>query len=201
MKLFELTPAIRFDETKFSPVMLLREEGFRMAMICLKAGQEVPEHGSSGHITAQVLYGRVTFYEENESVELTPGNVLRADGAKKHRVVAHEDSVVLAIVNEGVSEIEEDDDTPAVDLREIPRPERHRLVFEKIDALAVQQMVDIVNDHDPIHLLMQIDGLCDGEVRWGYLVRGPHEYRIRIQRIAPAPEGRQRDAASVGSCH
>ena len=71
-----------------------------------------------------------------------------------------------------------------LDLRGIPRTQRHPLVFAKLDALAVGQSFLIINDHDPVPLSRQIEDLRPGQATWQYEERGPL-FRIRIRRVAP----------------
>lgn len=79
-----------------------------------------------------------------------------------------------------------------LDLRLMPRPERHPLVFAAFDRLAVGESFVLVNDHDPQPLRMQIERMREGEMSWDYIERGAGRFRIRITRAAPAAGGQAR---------
>ncbi len=78
-----------------------------------------------------------------------------------------------------------------LDLRPLPPPQRHGLVFGTFNALKLNESFILINDHDPNPLRMQMDFLHHGEVGWEYLERGPVDYRIKVTRIAEAkkPKG------------
>jgi uncharacterized protein (DUF2249 family) len=90
----------------------------------------------------------------------------------------------------------------AVNMREIDlcllqRAERHPLVFDAFDALAVGDSFVIFNDHDPHPLRMQIEQLREGEMRWEYVERGPVTFRVRVTRVAPPAD--RRGAVGAGT--
>jgi uncharacterized protein (DUF2249 family) len=84
-----------------------------------------------------------------------------------------------------------------IDLRLLRRAERHPLVFDAFDGLAVGESFVILNDHDPHPLRMQMDQLREGEMSWEYVERGPVTFRVRVTRVAP-PAGR-RGAVNAGT--
>jgi uncharacterized protein (DUF2249 family) len=84
-----------------------------------------------------------------------------------------------------------------IDLCLMQRAERHPLVFDAFDGLAVGESLVIFNDHDPQPLRMQIEQLREGEMSWEYIERGPVTFRVRVTRIAP-PAGRH-GAVSAGT--
>jgi uncharacterized protein (DUF2249 family)/hemerythrin-like domain-containing protein len=71
-----------------------------------------------------------------------------------------------------------------LDLRTIPPPMRHALVFQCFDALATGASLVLVNDHDPMPLLQQFRFVRPGESEHEYLEQGPSAWRVRIARIA-----------------
>jgi len=75
------------------------------------------------------------------------------------------------------------DKSEELDLREVPRPLRHPMIFAKFDALAVGDSVRLLNDHDPIPLNRQFESIRPGQASWEYIERGPALFRIRIRRI------------------
>ncbi len=78
----------------------------------------------------------------------------------------------------------------SLDLREIPRPQRHPLIFQNFDTLAVGISLRLINDHDPVPLSRQIEMMRHGQASWEYIERGPEIFHVRIRRIAP-PEASQ----------
>ena len=67
-----------------------------------------------------------------------------------------------------------------LDVREIPKPQRHPKIFAIFDGLAVGEALILVNDHDPKHLHDEFEADRTGGYSWDYLVREKRDYRIRI---------------------
>jgi uncharacterized protein (DUF2249 family) len=63
-------------------------------------------------------------------------------------------------------------------------------VFAAFDALQPEESFEIVNDHDPSPLRMQMEFMRAGQLIWEYVERGPEAFRVRITRIKP-PAGRK----------
>jgi uncharacterized protein (DUF2249 family) len=74
---------------------------------------------------------------------------------------------------------------------EIPK-RRHEIIFETFGELPNGEAYVLVNDHDPKPLYYQLQAEHTGEFSWDYLEQGPEVWRVRIGRIAEAP-----DAASA----
>lgn len=195
-----LNELIQFDETKFKPNVLINDPGYRMVLLTMRAGQSVPEHATAGRVTVYVIRGRVNFYEGQTVCDLQQGEVLNVAPAAKHRVEAVEDSALLVLATAtslSVADSNENIDVSSLkhsrqandeelDLREVPRPQRHPMIFAKFDALAAGESLRLLNDHDPIPLNRQFDSIRPGEAIWEYIERGPSLFRIRIRRIAHA---------------
>jgi uncharacterized protein (DUF2249 family) len=73
---------------------------------------------------------------------------------------------------------------PPIDVRPIPRPLRHALVFSMFDQLAPRTALELVSDHDPRPLRYLFDVKRDGEFDWAYLENGPQVWRVRIGKRA-----------------
>lgn len=67
-----------------------------------------------------------------------------------------------------------------VDVRQIPPPQRHPLIFQTFESLAPGQSFILVNDHDPKPLYYQFAFEREGEFTWEYLEQGPQVWRVRI---------------------
>ena len=75
-----------------------------------------------------------------------------------------------------------------LDVRPIPKPQRHPQIFGVLDTLAVGESLVIKNDHNPIPLRNQVEGLYGGEFEWKYLEEGPEIFRLCFTR-KEAPKG------------
>lgn len=76
-----------------------------------------------------------------------------------------------------------------LDVREIAKPLRHPLIFERFDALAVGDSFVLVNSHDPKHLREEFEHDHPGAYDWDYLEKAesePKMWRIRITRRTAA---------------
>ena len=82
---------------------------------------------------------------------------------------------------------------PPLDVRTVPPPQRHPLIFGTFDALPVGGAFDIVNDHDPVPLHQQFQRVRPGQFDWRYLEAGPARWQVRIGRtaagVAPVADG------------
>jgi len=69
-----------------------------------------------------------------------------------------------------------------LDVRELPPPKRHSIIFETFDSLAEGESFILVNDHDPKPLYYQFMHEREGLVAWEYIESGPDVWRVRITR-------------------
>jgi uncharacterized protein (DUF2249 family)/mannose-6-phosphate isomerase-like protein (cupin superfamily) len=183
MQKYNLADLIEYDNSKINPKILINEPGYRLVLMSMRAGQSTPEHTMPGRmVTAYALRGYITFYSESTPCELHAGEVVSIEASAPHRVEAHEDSALLVLATGNADA--QVDDSEELDLREIPRPQRHPLIFAKFDALTVGGSLRLLNDHDPVPLNRQFDNIRPGQALWEYIVRGPSLFRIRIRRIA-----------------
>ena len=179
-----LNELIEFDSRRFNPKVLVNDRDYRMVLLSMKAGQSVPEHMTSGKVTVYVVRGHITFYEQDIPCEMRAGEVIGIAAGTKHHVDAHEDSALLVLATGDVTgERAALDDE--IDIRAVPRPQRHPLIFAKFDSLAVGSSFRLLNDHDPVPLSQQFESLRHGQAAWEYLERGPNIFRIRITKISP----------------
>ena len=88
-----------------------------------------------------------------------------------------------------------------IDVRSVPPPQRHPLIFGTFDALTPGQAFEIVNDHDPMPLYFQFEKTRLGQFEWRYLESGPALWRVRIGRVAAGqPAGDSSGCCGVCSC-
>ena len=74
-------------------------------------------------------------------------------------------------------------DPVSLDVRPLPRPQRHVLILRQFDALGPGEAFELVNDHDPLGLLHQFHQLLPGLFTWDYLETGPEAWRVLIGRV------------------
>ena len=99
MQTFDLRSLARFSDERFQSIPVFREESQRGILLCLKAGQSVPEHGADGTVIVQVIEGSIVFYADATPADLTVGGLLRIQAGKKHRLDAKTDAIVFVIIS------------------------------------------------------------------------------------------------------
>lgn len=88
-----------------------------------------------------------------------------------------------------------------IDVRLVPPPARHPLIFGTFDQLAPGEAFEIVNDHDPVPLHRQFERTRLGQFDWQYLEAGPAQWQVRISRIAAGePSGETTGCGGGGGC-
>lgn len=173
----------------------------RIVLVSLRAGQSLPEHAANGLVTVYSVGGRVLFYEGTECCDMVPGTLIRLAPGRPHRLEAKEDSrLLVTMIKQG--------DTSAwnalapsgrmLDLRQTPRERRHSTVFYAFDNLGIGEFFLLVNDHDPQPLHAQMEQRRPGELAWEYQVQGPHEFRIKVSRMAPSSMPQQETVLASG---
>jgi uncharacterized protein (DUF2249 family)/quercetin dioxygenase-like cupin family protein len=90
-----------------------------------------------------------------------------------------------------------------VDVRPLPKAEKHPVVFGAFDEIPVGGSILLVNDHDPRHLRDEFEAKHPRGFDWQYVDRRKREWRIRITKLAATPLPRiladtARLAADVG---
>ncbi|HEX6546022.1 MAG TPA: DUF2249 domain-containing protein [Bryobacteraceae bacterium] len=181
METIDVRDQINFDDAKPVIRTLLPGPGPRVVLLCLRGGQEIPVHTAANAITVQALSGHATFYDGPDPVEMKSGMLLRLEAGRPHAVTAREDSALVVTILAPPANLPAD--KGVLDLREIPRPQRHALVFDCLTRLPVGETFTLVNDHDPLPLRNQMEMRFPGESAWEYEERGPETFRIRITRI------------------
>ncbi len=69
---------------------------------------------------------------------------------------------------------------PSLDLRVLPGPVRHQLVFKAWEFLPTGESFTIRNDHDPVPLRRQLERIAGGRLKWEYLEKAPDSFQVRI---------------------
>lgn len=71
-----------------------------------------------------------------------------------------------------------------IDVRPIAPRERHPLLFQTFDDLAVGESFELVNDHDPKPLYYQFMAERPGQLGWEYQEEGPETWRVVLTKHA-----------------
>ncbi len=80
-----------------------------------------------------------------------------------------------------------EDSERVIDVRPVPAPQKHPMIFGAFEALKEGQSFLLVNDHDPKPLYYQFLAERNGTFSWTYVETGPLTWRVRIGRISPEP--------------
>ena len=183
MQKLNLNVLIEYDDERFNPKVLMNEPGYRMVLLSMRAGQRVPEHESKGMVTVHAILGHVTIFAGPFPDELYAGEIICIESGKRHSLEAHEDSALLVLsTDEGDTY---SDGSKELNLCEVPRAQRHPLVFERFDTLALGESFVLKTDHNPVLLNREMENVRPGQVDWEHINRGPGTYLIRIRRVAP----------------
>lgn len=70
-----------------------------------------------------------------------------------------------------------------IDVRIIPGPQRHPLIFKTFDSLCAGEALELINDHNPIPLRNQFNTMRSGQFTWDYLREGPDLFQVRIGKL------------------
>ena len=71
-----------------------------------------------------------------------------------------------------------------LDVRELPKPQKHPAIFATYTELPVGGSFVLLNNHDPKHLRNEFDTDYPGGYEWTYLESGPEVWRIEIGKRA-----------------
>ncbi len=69
-----------------------------------------------------------------------------------------------------------------LDVRPLPGPQKHSTIFRTFEALNSGETLILVNDHDPKPLYYQFAAEKAGQFEWNYLERGPHVWKVAIEK-------------------
>ena len=76
----------------------------------------------------------------------------------------------------------EADESPVLDVREVPHAIRHATVFGAVEAVGAGDSLILVAPHDPLPLLGQLEDRAPGAFSVTYEERGPQAWRLRLTR-------------------
>lgn len=75
-------------------------------------------------------------------------------------------------------------DERVIDVREIEPRVRHTVIFQLFEHLDKTNCLQLIADHDPRALRLQLEAKHGNRCRWTYLGRGPDVWRIRLEHSA-----------------
>lgn len=75
-----------------------------------------------------------------------------------------------------------------IDVRAIPKPQRHPLIFAAFEKLDAGQALLLTNDHEPLHLRDEFERELPGSHSWDPLGEtSPGNWQVRIRRTTRTP--------------
>ena len=69
-----------------------------------------------------------------------------------------------------------------IDVRILTPKEKHPTIIQTLHDAAEGEVVEIINDHDPIPLFYQLQALFHGGVNWNYVNNGPDVWQVEISK-------------------
>lgn len=96
----DLGPFLRDFKSLPRSTALVRENGVRVVLLHLKAGESIPEHQAPGTLTVQCFEGDVNFSAGGEQMQLTPGSLISVAPRQPHSLIARQESLLLATITE-----------------------------------------------------------------------------------------------------
>lgn len=71
-----------------------------------------------------------------------------------------------------------------LDVRALPKPDKHPAIFAAYEQLPVGSAFVLVNNHDPKHLREEFEADYPGGYGWDYAESGPRVWRVCITKLA-----------------
>ena len=77
VQILDINKLIEFDDQKFNPKVLVNEPQMRIVLLCLRAGQQVPEHQTNGPVNVQAT---LRSHDGAEPCEMSAGMLVGVEG-------------------------------------------------------------------------------------------------------------------------
>lgn len=84
-----------WKDGKRNAITVFKTNGLRIVLIALHEGSEMARHTADGMISVQVLEGQIQFITDQESVELSKGQMLALHERVPHSVKAIRETIFL----------------------------------------------------------------------------------------------------------
>ena len=75
-------------------------------------------------------------------------------------------------------------DERVINVADIDPQHRHAILFRLFEHLSPDQSLQIVVDHDPRRLRLQLEARFGSRCGWSYLEQGPDLWRVRLRLLA-----------------
>ena len=95
MERFDLAEKASFSE-QFAPQILKASPGYKIPLICMKPGQEIPPH-SGGTGVFYIVSGKGVMTVEGQDVEIQAGNMILIDEGESRGIRATEMLMAFAV--------------------------------------------------------------------------------------------------------
>lgn len=95
MEIIDVRERIEFD-SEFRPRILKMAEGYKVPLICLEAGQEIPPHPSGTGIFF-IISGTGVMTVDGEERDVKEGDMIFVDGGSERGIKASENLVAFAV--------------------------------------------------------------------------------------------------------
>jgi len=83
-----------------------------------------------------------------------------------------------------------------IDVRELSSHVRHTVIHQLFDHLDDMSSLQLIADHDPRPLRLELEAKHGSRCRWVYLEQGPDLWRVRLQQGR-----RQMKSCTTRACH
>ncbi|WP_373522846.1 cupin domain-containing protein [Aquiflexum sp.] len=84
-----------WKESDRNAITVFKTDGLRIVLIALHEGAEMAKHTANGHISVQVIEGKIKFTTDHKSIELNKGQMLALHERIPHSVLAMEETIFL----------------------------------------------------------------------------------------------------------
>lgn len=74
-------------------------------------------------------------------------------------------------------------DIKELDIRPVPPKDKHPKIFETFDSLQKEEILKLINDHDPMPLYYQMQAIRANQFEWEYIESGPEVWVVNIKKI------------------
>ncbi|MBC7874199.1 MAG: hypothetical protein H7Y01_09400 [Ferruginibacter sp.] len=79
-------------------ITIFKTTGMRIVLVALHANAEMQTHTTQGHLSLQVLEGRMKFTTPGDSVEIKKGQAVTLHGGVAHSVLAIDETTFLLTI-------------------------------------------------------------------------------------------------------
>src|SRR5689334_9387874 len=85
----------QWKDSNRNAITVFKTNGLRIVLMALHKDAEMKEHSADGLISIQILEGRVIFKTEEQTVELTKGQMIALHEGIPHSILSKEETIFL----------------------------------------------------------------------------------------------------------